>query len=377
MNLQSQSPKPSVSSNLERISYLDGLRFFAVLGPMLHHLYPKTSDFSSRLLHLGSIGVDIFFVLSGFLISLILIMAKDSGTPWRRIVRAFYVRRFVRIFPVYWLVLVCCHKLGLLSSGDFLWNFTYLSNFWIVSIEKWPGVFSHLWSLAVEEQFYLFWPLFVLWTPKKHLAKGMSVVVLVGVLWRIVCWNMDSPEGRVMGVVLPMGCIDEFAIGGLLALYWREAAERELRWLLPVFLVSTVFVSAHIALFLLAESAPPSLMLISPIFRTSIAMMTASSIGLIHFRAELGFLDTFFRWPPFQYVGRISYGTYLLHPFIPLILIQWGGLRFAKTAAPGWQNLLIFLTYAVFTILLATVSWYCFEQPLNRLKRYAPYVKNS
>jgi len=144
---------------------LDALRAFAVAGVAYFHWIPKKYHYSIPFWA----GVPLFFVLSGFLISSILIQCRHYGDPWFAM-RAFYARRFLRIFPLFYSIIVAAYVLNLAPMREtVLWHVSYLSNFYFFFHQGWNGNVSHFWSLAVEEQFYLFWPAIVLFAPTQRL----------------------------------------------------------------------------------------------------------------------------------------------------------------------------------------------------------------
>ena len=162
--------------------HIQALRAVAVLGPVFVHLWPARvplSAYTSKVSGLGLLGVELFFVISGFLISGILLEARDGAATRLRVLGAFYARRVLRIFPVYWLTLVVLAALGIPGVGELFWlEFFYLTNFVIAHFEEWIGPTSHFWSLAVEEQFYLFWPLVILFLPRRALLPVMVLAVV-------------------------------------------------------------------------------------------------------------------------------------------------------------------------------------------------------
>src|SRR5580698_6867484 len=148
---------------MKRIRQLDSVRGLAVLLVLVHNtdIYPS--------LHLGLItnagwsGVDLFFVLSGFLITGILIDTKEAQNYFS----SFYARRMLRIFPLYYAVLTLLVIVALHPTQ--IYYYLYLSNWLILLKDGWqPNVAGHFWSLAVEEQFYLIWPLCVWLLPKRY-----------------------------------------------------------------------------------------------------------------------------------------------------------------------------------------------------------------
>ncbi len=162
-------------------------------------------------------GVHLFFVLSGYLITGILLRCRENielrvatiGYSFRQ----FYARRFLRIFPVYYLVLgvgVLFHFEGLRSG--FLWHVTYLSNFYYYHREKFDGPASLFWTLAVEEQFYLLWPLAILTLPKRLILPFVIAIALLGTGLRVDALLRDS----WLRILTPY-CMNFLAVGALLA----------------------------------------------------------------------------------------------------------------------------------------------------------------
>jgi peptidoglycan/LPS O-acetylase OafA/YrhL len=147
------------------IKQLDSIRAIAVFFVIIWHWIPRNSLIEN--LHIGPFGVNIFFVLSGFLITRILLFnrsrAEASATSKTKVLKHFYSRRMLRIFPVYYLTIlfaiVLNHWLSLgVTTNEIVSNLTYTSNFFIYGTKAWPLSSLHFWSLAVEEQFYLAWP---------------------------------------------------------------------------------------------------------------------------------------------------------------------------------------------------------------------------
>ena len=160
-----------------RDNQLDALRAIAVTMVLYSHfLAPNGSSFW------GHIGVRLFFVLSGFLITRLLLEARaaaefEAGPA----LRSFYIRRALRIFPPYFAVLGFVWLTDLeQSSGSLVWHALYLSNFWYALRNEWtPWLLCHFWSLSIEEQFYIAWPLVVLLAPRRRVeAITIGVIVL-------------------------------------------------------------------------------------------------------------------------------------------------------------------------------------------------------
>jgi peptidoglycan/LPS O-acetylase OafA/YrhL len=191
---------------------LDGLRALAVALVAYSHWIPlKYQTFFG----FGIAGVQLFFVLSGFLITGILLRCREL--PERRnALRSFYARRFLRIFPLYYATLAACYVLGVNSArSSIFWHLAYLSNFYFFNLGGWEGPLSHFWSLAVEEQFYLIWPAIVLFVPQRYLAASIVGLWLSGVASRAVLPAL-LPETRLI-IALPNMNFDALGLGAILA----------------------------------------------------------------------------------------------------------------------------------------------------------------
>ena len=183
---------------------LDGLRALAVAGVAWHHWAPPRYHYG---LPWGS-GVSLFFVLSGFLITGLLLDARAAAaasaesSPFR-VWRNFYARRALRLFPLYYVVLAAVTAGGIVRlDEDFAWHFFYATNYYVIGRGEWIGFPSHLWTLAVEEQFYLGWPLLVLLVPLRRMLASLLLVTLTGLLFGFVAsvWFADV---TMLGLATP------------------------------------------------------------------------------------------------------------------------------------------------------------------------------
>src|SRR5665213_1037330 len=168
---------------------LDGLRALAVLAVWFEHWGAPPIPGLKYIHELGGLGVFLFFVLSGFLITGILLRGREAietqGIALREVTRTFYIRRFLRILPVYYVVLFSTAILLPNTRRLFWWHFTYTTNLWygVHWFDYVPG--AHFWSLAVEEQFYLAWPWLVLLTPRRFLMKSMIWIAAISAIYRL------------------------------------------------------------------------------------------------------------------------------------------------------------------------------------------------
>jgi peptidoglycan/LPS O-acetylase OafA/YrhL len=205
-------------SDLKYFSQLDGFRFFAILSVMLGHFVPL--GIVSRI-PLGY-GVLFFFVLSSFLISRILLTAKDNderklNNNWRSL-KQFYIRRSLRIFPIYYLVLFFLFLVNFYPCRIiFPWLLTYTLNLFIsfnsdISI---AGGFTHLWSLCIEEQFYLVFPIFIFIIKSKYILKFLIGLTIIGLFGRMILY-IGNPLNIALYNFHSISALDSLGIGGIL-----------------------------------------------------------------------------------------------------------------------------------------------------------------
>jgi len=314
-------------------------------------------------LPLGPYAVRLFFVLSGFLITGILLRARDEGSNTVQIARAFYARRFLRIFPLYYLSLAVLCILGEPTVRQtLLWHVLYGSNILAADPEVTiQPIWGHLWSLSVEEQFYLIWPALILLVPRAHTLKTLFLIVLIGPLFRLTVvyfWHFRP------AVYLTPSCLDSLGLGALLA--WMSARRHldglrarlcQAGLLVGTCIVALAFASAY-------SGVGMSLRIAAGDFGVSLCSCWLVNQAV---RGFDGWFGKLLEWRGVVFIGVISYGVYLLHNFVPY---------FAEVA--GWPlpspGILRFTILAPITVGLASLSWYCFESPLNQLKDYFPYV---
>jgi peptidoglycan/LPS O-acetylase OafA/YrhL len=184
---------------IARDRQLDGLRAVAVSLVLYAHFFAADGS------HWGHIGVRLFFVLSGFLITRLLLEARaDDRFEATTALQSFYARRALRIFPPYFAVLVFVWLISLESSKTVLaWHALYLSNFWYALQNEWtPWFLCHTWSLSIEEQFYIVWPLIILIAPRRSIARICVGVILCSVAYRFY-WPLTGTPALVRDLLPP------------------------------------------------------------------------------------------------------------------------------------------------------------------------------
>jgi peptidoglycan/LPS O-acetylase OafA/YrhL len=366
----------SSTTPLRHMTQLDGLRAFAVAMVLCYHFYRPVRQY----VHLGGIGVRVFFVLSGFLITGILLRSRalrDAGqAPAGLALRHFYIRRILRIFPLYYFALTIAW-LGKVSGAreGIAWHAAYLSNvhFFLVNAVqhgRWGGAVGHFWSLAVEEQFYLLWPWVILFAPRRWLPGIALGAAAFGPVFRFVVFGLTDND--TTQILLP-GCIDSLALGGYLAMtvlpeYKTHPLVRPVG--AAVLWCGGLLFGAYYA----AEWSGGHWVFRTVSFDLAVALM---GVWLVARAAEgmPGPVGKLLSLPPVRYIGTISYGIYVYHLLLPDLLPRVARrLGHPDLLSPLGSQTLAFLTfYTVLTILVAAVSWHCFEAPINRLKARFEY----
>ncbi len=326
---------------------LDGVRAIAAVMVMAFHF--SQIFVPMRWLMLGQTGVDLFFVLSGFLISTILLKAQHAR--WEE-VRNFYIRRSLRIFPLYFGYLVGASLLG---AGASWWFWVYLQNFPMALNLPLQGP-NHFWSLAVEEQFYLVWPFLVLFLPRRWLAGAMWGAIAFSTALRILVVHTE-----VSPFYLTFTRLDGLAAGGLLALYLhRGQLSRARRYFMP---------GAAASMLLLVAGAWAShgqgVAWVQVTKFTAATGMYACLVGWI-LTHEGRLVNGGLASRPMRAVGRVSYGLYVYHPAIlGLIALHLAGSSMAARLA----------AFALLSYGVAVASFYAFEKRFTDMKqRLAPEI---
>jgi peptidoglycan/LPS O-acetylase OafA/YrhL len=361
----------SRTTPLRHMPQLDGVRAVAVaMVVAFHFCRPIAAN-----IQLGGIGVRLFFVLSGFLISGILLQARrradEEGGDRGMALRRFYVRRFLRIFPLYYLAL----GIALLASVPGVregigWHAAYLSNvhFFLANAAhpgEWGGGVAHLWSLAVEEQFYLLWPWIVLFVPRRILPAVTLGLAASGSVFRLVVGGVTG--NKLTAILLP-GCIDSLALGSYLAMtVLPEFASRPM-----VRRVGPAWLWAGAGLFVVSGAAGRAgiwwtFRLVA--FDLAVALMSVWLVAKAA-RGMDGVAGRMLSFAPVRYIGTISYGIYVFHFMLPDLLGELAALTGHGGALPSLdrQPLLSLAFYPGAAVAIAAVSWHFFEAPINRLK---------
>jgi peptidoglycan/LPS O-acetylase OafA/YrhL len=348
---------------MKRIEELDGLRAIAALMVIAWHYIgiPDGPDFWLwRIFYLGHFGVDLFFVLSGFLITTILLENRESDTYFS----SFYGRRALRIWPFYYLMGAVCFIGWRSGASPTLfqgivpgWTYVFgIQNFWMAKLQNY-GVYwlGGTWSLAIEEQFYLVFPLIVRFVPLDVLPKILVTTIVICPLGRLA----DSFTGDEFGYyVLPQFRADVLSIGALVA-WWRlyggqdAAISRNVKRVLGCSLI-----------------LPPLIWLSgSRTFHAAAWQHTFVAVffgALLYWVLEREGTSTlnWLRGPLASFFAKTSYAAYLTHHWVAYLVFAALGVAQSVRTASGIAT--TFVSFVV-TFALCALSYFYFERPLIKL----------
>ncbi len=345
---------------------LDGLRAIAVTMVLYAHFL--SSDDS----YWGHVGVRLFFVLSGFLITRLLLDARASANfQTFPALFSFYVRRTLRIFPPYFAMLGFVWLVDLEQSrGPLLWHALYISNFWYAIQNEWaPWVLVHTWTLSIEEQFYIVWPFLILLAPRHWIVRICVAAIVFSLAYRFY-WPLTGTPS-VARDLLPPASMDALGAGALLAACRNRGSD----W--PGW-IKRSWLPLGLAFLLLLNLSPaqmtPTLAWLRWIGLEVLPLVPlAVIVGLCadHMKSPIGQL---LAWRPLVAYGRISYGVYLYHALVLALVVKaqpWIPITVSE------QGLGRFLVAGAATLMLASLSWWAFENPINAFKRHFPYVASK
>ena len=376
--MTSSNPAPA------RLPTLDGLRAIAILLVVPHNLnlmvtFGGVAHLFVSALHRGWIGVQLFFVLSGFLITGILLDARDAPDYYR----SFFVRRVLRIFPLYYTTLlvlfVLLPALGLLPSSFKrdamveLSHWAYFSN-WYGAFHPGEAAVSHFWSLAVEEQFYLLWP-FVIHRRSAEWVMRLCFAIAAASLSLRVAMLLTGTPGIYTFLATRM---DALALGGAAAAAFRvpSAASWTLnhrRSLLGASLLSLVAGAAISRGYNFTD--PMTLSLGLTFLAIAFALLVAAGVAADHL-GPAGWLGVL-RWTFLRRVAKYSYAMYVLS--VPLHFLVGKPALSALGLDPG-NSFLVGFAYIVvgtaLSFLAAAASFHLLEVHFLNLKdRFAPPLR--
>ena len=351
---------------------LDGIRGFAILIVTLYRLCKELDPSSHplvglvcRISPLGGRGVDLFFVLSGFLITGILIKSKGKPNYFRN----FFARRSLRIFPLYFLSLavglwvIPRHLGGHLferarMEQAYLW--TYTSNIRVSWLNEWCfGPFDHFWSLAVEEHFYLVWPVIVLILSTKRLGWFCALTVIAVAIARSMAETFQSLDVAVD--VLTVFRIDALCLGALLAVIMQSTLRHD--QIRKVASIATMLLLATLVVVVLLAGRMfgiPALLC---------RMIFMAAIAIILLSPQTSILLKIFESSMLRFLGKYSYGMYVVQ--LPLVtLVPLTSLAYLLPSNPIASSFIYVAGMFGGITLIAFLSFHLFESHFLKLKKW-------
>ncbi len=358
---------------------LDGLRAIAFLMVFFLH---------SDNLGIGWAGVQLFFVLSGFLITGILLDLKKNFSRKDYFLK-FYGRRFLRIFPLYYFYLFAMLALTFVLEylnfatpqmeiyrAQFPYAVSYIYNFFWMTSTNLSIFLSHFWSLCIEEQFYIVWPLLIFLVPEKHLKSLFLAAIAGGLLFRLgftIAYQIHPfpfvMRGAWYGIYpLPFSNLDAFGLGAYLSRYQIPKADKQL-----VLFIFVVPLAGYLSQYVSTGSIGGLDNLGYPFFMKSGFQFIWGYTLLDYLFALIisavirgGAFWQFLNWKPLAFLGKISYGLYVYH-----LAITWFVPRLLGSILTGQsllsQALLTIIEFSV-TLLISVLSYFLLEKPILGLK---------
>lgn len=344
---------------------LDGLRGIAAISVLVFHFFSfeitnyVESDIYKKITELGQHGVSLFFVLSGFVITRILINNKNDSNYFS----SFYKRRALRIFPLYYGFLIFWFfvmpfilegtNVDIIPISNQIPTYLYLQNFqWLTGLTQ-SGVPGHYWSLAVEEHFYLVWPLIVYILPTRFLQSTIIIIIILTIPLKYFLLE----KGVIINKITPAR-FDQILLGALLAFFEFKRYFAENKVLIKKILFFSLCLVAILVLLILG---------LKSIYPNIKELLKYNILGLLFF-AFIGFLilynnkhliNDFLTSNMMQYLGKISYGIYVWHIFV---------LKFITKFMNTKIIMIDLILSIIITIVISHVSYNYFEKLFLKFK---------
>ena len=364
---------------------LNSLRGIAAIIVIISHLQDHQNKFSMALGNFGSIGVTIFFTLSGFLISYLLLMEKENFIKIN--IRDFYFRRILRIWPLYFLLLLFVYaivpiiaphyynsEMERFSIKSLLMNIFFLTNITLI-LKMTPLVIRVIWSIGIEEQFYLILP-WIMKVKEKVQIKIILSIILFLPFFKLLLVVFEKFTGnnslKIISSIITVTRFDCMAVGvlfGILAFskqihlgklhikynfFTRKSVQLVVYSLIIfLFLISAVFTSLFNSI---------NYILFPWLFAICILNLASNKESIFSIENKV-----------LNYLGKISYGLYLIHEIV-IFLILPPILPFLKDFSSIFRNFAIYISVFAITIIISHLSYYCYESQFLKLKRKISHI---
>ncbi len=378
-------------NNVVYFKNLDVLRFFAAIMIIIAHGYegwigwmglpeifranPENmyasnllGTFINQIIANCIFGVDIFFLISGFLITYLLLKEKEKYGSIS--IKKFMMRRGLRIWPLYYLIVITApflvqlcnynkvHGMAVTPDPNYLKNYFFLGNFDIISTGKWMFPFAHFWSICIEEHFYFVWPFIMAFVPKRHLIKACIIIISASILSRGYYFTVGNSDSYLQIYVNTLCRIDVIIIGAIFAYIHHRR---------PFVLNTPKFMRILLLIGFIG------IMGVAPIYGDN-SLFQVLVVKYLYI-AWIGFLMLNFIFNPqplfafnkkgvFHYLGKISFGIYMYNNILLAFITD------NVLARNGNVVTLVgyFLIYIAGTILIASISWELFEKQILKFK---------
>ncbi len=374
---------------LENIKNLDGIRALAVLIVCFAHFFQVNENylysdskylgiFLFKFSQIGLNGVNLFFILSGFLITRILLNSKDSKNYFK----TFYLRRLIRIFPLYYLVLILSFFIlpyfigidepgkNIISNQIWLWSYTsnlssiFFFSGWDLSL-NFPS-FGHFWSLCVEEHFYIFWPFLIYFMSIKNLKKSLKIILICSFLLFLFNKHFDSQLVFLKWSSIKYSGI--LSLGGLIAIYDNSSIKSTYIYsiskktffpLLFVFLISSLIIPRNFLYFDFIN------IIFSSLFFSVLIICAINKNKVIEYLFNNRILS---------FIGKLSYGIYVYHGLIRPYLSKYILPQVTHICNESILTIVVYtIISTLISIIIAYVSWILIEKQFLKLKTKFDY----
>ncbi len=373
------SEEPAVPTNDQQVSKpvteyfkgLNGIRAIAAVGVMISHTFQELHHFGFKRvgsLQFGGVGVTIFFTLSGFLITYLLLKEKEK---YQNIsIKKFYLRRILRIWPLYffYIFLVFLIYTFVFHKSTANYQFIYLYIFFVSNIafnlNIYPECLGHLWSISIEEQFYIFWPWVIKYS--RHLVKFLFILVISLITLRIGLKFLSVHiNNKIPFSIISCMRFDNMAIGALFAIGYYNNLPKLMK-------VSKSIVVQLLFGFVILLALTNQFNYFS-IFGDDVASIIT---GLFIINQVTGIKKTtLLENRPMIFLGQISYGIYVYHIFV-ITLLNWLAVKFAWSIF-FYKPIFVFAGVLLSTVLVSFLSYQFLEKPFLKLKTRFALIKSG
>ncbi len=371
----------------KRIYYpqFDAIRFFAAFLIVIYHSYiawngwfglPRilSGESHKTLTVFGShvdklvrnmpLGVDIFFFISGYLLTILLLIEKQKYGKIN--IPKFYIRRGLRIWPLYFFLIgIAPFLINWLDnkSPDYIYTILFVNNFHTITTGVWEFPFAHFWSICIEEHFYIFWPLIIGFVPQRKLTS--TIIALIGLSWSYKIYTYIFIENNWYELYLnTLSRMDVILLGGLLALqYFNKPFTFKMNGYLQVGLIAIL-----VLLLSFDNTSDVSNMFMGVLRRPVYIVLLALPMMDLMFNPKR--LKLFGKKNPLLYLGKVSYGIYMYGNILVPVVIK-------KLIIPyGLYNIYFYYAFVFFlSIFVPVMSYELLEKPFLKLKQRFSLVK--